>query len=399
MRVTRRSMGVFVVLKKECIAMLLAGGQGSRLGALTREIAKPAVSFGGKYRIIDFSLSNCVNSQIDTVGIMTQYQPLLLNSYIGTGAAWDLDIPDGGVTILPPYATSSALRWYQGTADAVYQNINYIERYNPEYVLILSGDHLYRMDYSKMLREHQKHQADLTISAIQVSTEEASRFGILSTDETGRIVKFQEKPEKPEGTMASMGIYVFNWPLLRRVLQEDHEDAGSSHDFGKNIIPKLLAEGARLFTYGFQGYWKDIGTFESFYQANMELLDPNSGFDLFTNMEERILSNINNHAPAYLGPNASVEDSVLCVGSEIYGTVRHSIVGIDVTIAEGAVVEASVLLPGVQVGKNAHLVRAIVSENKIIGEDVSLGQKESEVTVVGDDLYCVSERRTQNWKK
>lgn len=387
------------MVKKECIAMLLAGGQGSRLGALTREIAKPAVSFGGKYRIIDFSLSNCANSQIDTVGIMTQYQPLLLNSYIGTGAAWDLDIPDGGVTILPPYATSSTLRWYQGTADAVYQNINYMERYNPDYVLILSGDHLYRMDYSKMLWEHQTNQADLTISAIEVSPEEAFRFGILSTDEKGRIVKFTEKPKHPEGTMASMGIYIFNWPLLRRILQEDHENKDSSHDFGKDIIPRLLREKARLFVYAFHGYWKDIGTFESFYRANMELLNPDSGVDLFTNKEERILSNVNNHAPGFVGPNAEVEDSVLCVGSEVDGTVRHSIIGIDVKIEEGAVIESSVLLPGAYVGKNTRLVRAIVPENKTIGANVSLGQEEGEITVVGDDLSCAPAKGSGTWKK
>ncbi|MBQ6294552.1 MAG: NTP transferase domain-containing protein, partial [Firmicutes bacterium] len=259
--------------KKEILAMLLAGGQGSRLGALTKTIAKPAVSFGGKYRIIDFSLSNCANSHIDTVGVLTQYRPYLLNSYIGTGSAWGLDARDGGVSILPPYATESGGQWYAGTADAIYQNLNYIDLYDPKYVLILSGDHLYRMNYQEMLRCHKENNADLTISVMKVPMEEASRFGIMTADETGRIVKFAEKPKQPESDLASMGIYIFNKDVLEKALIEDSEDASSDHDFGKNIIPKLLGEGKRLFCYEFSGFWMDVGTISSFHETSMSLLE------------------------------------------------------------------------------------------------------------------------------
>ena len=373
------------MMKKECIAMLLAGGQGSRLGALTKHIAKPGVSFGGKYRIIDFALSNCMNSGIDTVGIMTQYRPLLLNSYIGTGAAWDMDIPNGGITVLPPYATSSSFKWYQGTADAVYQNIDYINQYNPEYVLILSGDHLYRMDYSAMLEEHKKNKADLTISVIEVPWEEASRFGIMTANEEGRVVKFSEKPANPDSNLASMGIYIFNWDVLKKALIEDHSAEQTAHDFGKNVIPKLLDEGKNLFTYEFNGYWKDIGTIDSYYDACLELLDPSSDLGLFNPYEGRIMSNLTNHAPAYIGPKAKVTDSIVCTGSEVFGEIEHSIISIDVVIGEGSKVKNSIVLPGVRIGKNASIENAIVAENVKIGENVKFGNKK-EISVAGDDL-------------
>ena len=379
-------------MKKKCIAMLLAGGQGSRLGALTRKIAKPAVSFGGKYRIIDFSLSNCANSQIDTVGIMTQYRPQLLNTYIATGSAWDLDARDGGVSILPPYATSSALRWYQGTADAVYQNIDYIDHYDPDYVLILSGDHLYRMDYSKMLQEHEDNNADLTISTIRVPWEEASRFGILTTDDEGRILRFSEKPKEPDSNKASMGIYIFSWPLLRSALEEDHEDEKSAHDFGKNIIPKLLDGGKRLFAYDFVGYWKDVGTFTSYYEANMELLDPKPGFDLFSKDQDRILSNVSTHEPDYIGPEADIRNSMICPGCAVYGTVEHSVVGVDVLIGEGAVVRDSVVLPGVRIGENTRIEKCIVSEDVTLGAGLSLRNEDGSVLVIGEDCPADGER-------
>ena len=374
--------------KKECVAMLLAGGQGSRLGALTKHIAKPGVSFGGKYRIIDFCLSNCMNSGIDTVGIMTQYRPLLLNSYVGTGAAWDMDIPNGGVAVLPPYATSSSFEWYRGTADAVYQNIDYISQYDPDYVLILSGDHLYRMDYAAMLEEHKENNADLTISVIQVPWDEAPRFGILTADQDGRIVKFAEKPKEPDSNLASMGIYIFNWKLLKQVLIEDHEMENTSHDFGKDIIPKLLGEGSRIFAYEFSGYWKDVGTIDSYYEATMELLDPDSMLGLFNPYEGRILSNVNNHAPEYIGPKALVRDAIVCNGSEIFGTINHSVVSTDVIVEEGAVIESSILLPGVKIGKNAHIVHAIIAEDVCVGDNVKIGDPDGEIAVVGDDVCC-----------
>jgi glucose-1-phosphate adenylyltransferase len=381
------------MLKKECVAMLLAGGQGSRLGHLTKHIAKPGVSFGGKYRIIDFSLSNCVNSGIDTVGIMTQYRPMLLNSYVGTGAAWDLDIPNGGVTILPPYATSSSFEWYKGTADAVYQNIDYISQYEPDYVLILSGDHLYRMDYAEMLQEHKDNDADLTISAIEVPWEEAPRFGILTTDEKGKITKFSEKPKEPDSNLASMGIYIFNWKLLRQVLIDDHEMENTSHDFGKDIIPQLLAGKFNIFAYRFSGYWKDIGTIDSYYNASLELLNPDSMLGLFNPYEGRILSNINNHSPEYIGPDASIKDSIICTGSEILGKVNHSVISTDVKIAEGAVIDSSVILPGVKIGKGSRIVHAIVAEDVSIGNNVQIGDPNGEIAVVGDDITSETEER------
>ncbi len=357
---------------KKCIAMLLAGGQGSRLGALTKKIAKPAVSFGWKYRIIDFSLSNCANSHIDTVGVLTQYRPYKLNHYIGTGSAWDLDRPDGGIAILPPYATEEGGNWYAGTADAIYRNLDYIASYDPEHVLILSGDHLYRMDYQKMIRFHEKNNADLTVSVMRVPMEEASRFGIMTTDEEDRIVRFAEKPKKPESDLASMGIYVFKTDVLKKALTEDAADETSDHDFGKNVIPKLLGEGKRLFAYRFSGFWRDVGTIDSYHAMNMELLDENGDFQLYSESAP-IMSNDNTSPPQYIGPDATVKNSLIANGADIRGTVIHSIVGLDVTVEEGAVVTDSVLLPGACVRKNAAVTRAIVGERSVVSEGGAFG--------------------------
>ena len=374
--------------KKECIAMLLAGGQGSRLGALTSKIAKPAVSFGGKFRIIDFSLSNCANSGIDTVGVLTQYRPYLLNSYVGSGEAWDLDERGAGVSILPPYATQEGGSWYAGTADAVAQNIGYIKEHDPEYVLILSGDHLYRMDYRKMLKTHIEHDADLTISVMPVPWEEASRFGIITKDpEDDRILKFTEKPEKPDSNLASMGIYIFSTKLLLDALEEDALDARSSHDFGKDVIPKLLADDRRLFCYEFHGFWKDVGTISSFHETSMDLLGENPEFDLF-DKNFPIMSNVTTRPPHYIGPNARVEDCLISNGCKVFGNVRHSIISTDCVIDERAVVEDSVLLPGAHVKAGAHVARAILGENSVVEEDVKLGSVDvtKDTAVVGNDV-------------
>lgn len=374
--------------KKECIAMLLAGGQGSRLGALTSKIAKPAVSFGGKFRIIDFSLSNCANSGIDTVGVLTQYRPYLLNSYVGSGEAWDLDERGAGVSILPPYATQEGGSWYAGTADAVAQNIGYIKEHDPEYVLILSGDHLYRMDYRKMLKSHIEHNADLTISVMPVPWEEASRFGIITKDpEDDRILKFTEKPEKPDSNLASMGIYIFSTKLLIDALEEDALDPRSSHDFGKDIIPKLLEENRRLFCYEFHGFWKDVGTISSFHETSMDLLGENPEFDLF-DKNFPIMSNVTTRPPHYIGPDAHVEDCLISNGCKVFGSVRHSIISTDCVIDERAVVEDSVLLPGAHVKAGAHVARAILGENSTVEEDVKLGSVDvtKDTAVVGNDV-------------
>lgn len=374
--------------KKECIAMLLAGGQGSRLGALTSKIAKPAVSFGGKFRIIDFSLSNCANSGIDTVGVLTQYRPYLLNSYVGSGEAWDLDERGAGVSILPPYATQEGGSWYAGTADAVAQNIGYIKEHDPEYVLILSGDHLYRMDYRKMLETHIEHNADLTISVMPVPWEEASRFGIITKDpEDDRILKFTEKPEKPDSNLASMGIYIFSTKLLIDALEEDALDPRSSHDFGKDIIPKLLEENRRLFCYEFHGFWKDVGTISSFHETSMDLLGENPEFDLF-DKKFPIMSNVTTRPPHYIGPDAHVEDCLISNGCKVFGSVRHSIISTDCVIDERAVVEDSVLLPGAHVKAGAHVARAILGENSTVEEGFKLGSVDvtKDTAVVGNDV-------------
>lgn len=371
--------------KKECVAMLLAGGQGSRLGALTKKIAKPAVAFGGKYRIIDFSLSNCANSDITTVGVLTQYKPLLLNSYIGTGAAWDLDDAYGGVFVLPPYATESGGQWYRGTADAIYRNIDFIDNYDPEYVLILSGDHLYKMDYSKMLKFHKENNADLTISVMEVPMEEASRFGILTAYENNKIFKFSEKPKEPDSNLASMGIYIFSWPVLKEALLEDGEMEDSDHDFGKNIIPMLLGRGNSIYAYTFSGYWKDVGTIESYYETNMELLDPDSGFNIFEE-EMKVYSNSNMYPPSYNGPEAKVSNCLICNGCSVLGTVEHSILSFGVQVEEGAKVIDSILLPGAVVKKGARVERAIIGENTVIEEGAVFGDASGEeIAVIGDN--------------
>ena len=373
--------------KKECIAMLLAGGQGSRLGALTSKIAKPAVSFGGKFRIIDFALSNCTNSGIDTVGVLTQYRPYLLHSYIGSGEAWDLDSRDGGVSILPPYATQEGGAWYAGTADAITQNLEYIKMYDPEYVLILSGDHLYRMDYRKMLACHIEHQADLTVSVMPVPWEEASRFGILTTDDEDRITRFDEKPEKPESNLASMGIYIFSTKVLVDALEADAVDQRSSHDFGKDIIPKLLGDGARLYAYEFRGFWKDVGTIASFHETSMDLLGEHPEFDLY-DKNFPVMSNITTRPPHYIGPDARVEDCLVSNGCKVYGTARHSVISTDVVIEERAVVEDSVLLPGAVVKSGARVRRAILGERSVVEEGVKLGSVDTtkDTAVVGNDV-------------
>jgi glucose-1-phosphate adenylyltransferase len=370
--------------KKECIAMLLAGGQGSRLGVLTRHNAKPAVSFGGKYKIIDFSLSNCVNSGIDTVGVLIQYRPLVLSHYLGTGEAWDLDSSDGGVHVLPPYATETGGQWYDGTADAIYHNIDFIDSYNPEYVLVLSGDHLYKMNYNMMLAAHKEKGADLTVSVIEVPWEDASRFGIMTVDEQERVVKFSEKPKEPDSNLASMGIYIFTWKVLRRALLEDHTDPTSERDFGKNIIPRLLGEGRNLFAYRFSGYWKDVGTIESYYEAQMDLMRPDSGFNIFEN-EMRIFSNSNTYPPHYIGAGAVVQGSLICNGCRVDGAVHHSILGSGVIIEEGAVVRDSILLPHTRVGKGCVIERTIINENVAIIPDSIIGEANGEISVIGEN--------------
>lgn len=373
--------------KKECIAMLLAGGQGSRLGALTSNVAKPAVSFGGKFRIIDFALSNCANSNVNTVGVLTQYRPYLLHSYIGTGEAWNLDERDGGVSILPPYATQTGGAWYEGTADAVTQNIGYIEQNDPEYVLILSGDQLYRMDYADMLATHKKNNADLTIAVMPVPWEEASRFGIITADDEGRITKFTEKPKKPDSNLASMGIYIFTTDLLLEALREDAVDQTSEHDFGKNIIPKLLGDGKRLYTYEFNGFWRDVGTISSYQETSMDLLGPNPAFDIYDD-EFPIMSNASTRPPSFVGRNGEVEDCLVSNGCRIFGKAQHSIISTDAYIGERATVVDSVLLPGAVVKDGAHVVRAILGENAVVEENVNLGSIDTtkDTAVIGNDV-------------
>ncbi len=368
--------------RKQCIAMLLAGGQGSRLGALTQNIAKPAVSFGGKYRMIDFSLSNCNNSGIDTVGVLTQYRPFELNSYVGNGAAWDFSSLDGGVYILPPYETQTGGKWYKGTADAIYRNIDFINRFNAEYVLILSGDHLYRMNYKKMLKDHIEKGAAATIACMEVEWEEASRFGILSVDDNERITKFAEKPKKPESNLASMGIYIFNADLLKKKLKEDAKDEESAHDFGKNIIPKLLAEGKHLNCYRFNGFWKDVGTIPSYYETSMDLLEEEPEFSLY---DEKfpIMSNSNIYPVQYIGAKATLSNCMINNGCRVFGNVKHSILGIGCEVDEGAEVVDSILLPGCKIEKNAKVVHAIVGEHAVVCADTVFGN-ENEIEVLGN---------------
>ena len=364
--------------KKECVAMLLAGGQGSRLYALTEKNAKPAVSFGGKYRIIDFTLSNCVNSGFDTVGVLTQYQPLVLNDYIGNGLPWDLDRSYGGVKILPPYQGKKGADWYKGTANAIYQNMQFIDRYDPEYVLILSGDHIYKMDYAKMLDYHKKMNADCTIAVIDVPLKEASRFGILSTEEDGKIYKFSEKPKNPDSTKASMGIYIFSKEVLFRYLNEDAQDPESSNDFGKNIIPSMLAAKERMYAYPFSGYWKDVGTISSLWEANMDILGDMPNLDLHDE-EWRIYSRHEAHAPQFVGESAVVENSSITEGCEIYGRVHNSVLGAGVCVKKGAVVSNSVIMDNVTIETGATISYSIVDEDTTVGEYASVGSEQKKV--------------------
>ncbi len=371
--------------KKECVAMLLAGGQGSRLYALTEFTAKPAVSFGAKYRIIDFPLSNCINSGIDTVGVLTQYQPLQLNEYIGNGQPWDLDRTFGGVTVLPPYQGKNGADWYKGTANAIYQNLKYISRYDPDYVLILSGDHIYKMDYAKMLRAHKKTGAACTISVLEVPIEEASRFGILSADETGRIFKFEEKPKNPTSTKASMGIYIFNKDVLFKYLEEDAADESSANDFGKNIIPTMLEKGEKMYAYGFEGYWKDVGTIKSLWEADMDLLGDSPEFDIDDSMW-KIRSRNTAQAPQYIGSDAVIENSVITEGCEIDGTVINCVISPGVKVRKGAVVKDSVIMQGCVVKSGARVLYSILDEEVTVGENCVVGndrENAKEVSVVG----------------
>ena len=358
--------------KKECVAMLLAGGQGSRLYALTHDMAKPAVPYGGKYRIIDFPLSNCVNSGIDTVGVLTQYQPLVLHDYIGNGQPWDLDRLNGGVFVLPPYQKSSGSDWYTGTANAICQNIPFIERYDPEYVLILSGDHIYKMDYTKMLDHHKKMGADCTIAVFEVPMEEASRFGIMNTREDTTVYEFEEKPARPKSTNASMGIYVFNWQVLKKALTEDEEDPKSSNDFGKNIIPNLLNQGHKMMAYPFDGYWKDVGTISSLWEANMDLLGKDPVFNL---RGERFKIYARNSAlpSSFIAPSAKTVNCFIAEGSEVRGEVYHSVISVGCKIGPGAVVEDSVVMPGVVIESGAIVRHAILGENSRVCRNAVVG--------------------------
>ena len=372
--------------KKNCIAMLLAGGQGTRLYDLTESIAKPAVSFGGKYRIIDFSLSNCINSGIDTVGILVQYRPGTLTQYLGNGEAWDLDISNGGVHVLSPYATQEGGAWYEGTADAIYHNIEFIDMYDPENVLILSGDHIYKMDYAKMLTVHEKNGADLTVSVIEVPWEEASRFGIMTADDEGRIVKFSEKPKDPDSNLASMGIYIFAWKALKKALLDDHADPSSERDFGKNVIPRMLGEGQKLYTYRFDGYWKDVGTIDSYYSSQMELLEKDAPVNIFER-NTRIFSNTNNLPPSFMGPNARIKNSMVCNGCGLFATLEHSIMGSGSRVYDGSVVKDSILLPNALVGRNCKVTRAIINEDIVIPDGSVIGSEDGEITVVGKNFF------------
>jgi glucose-1-phosphate adenylyltransferase len=373
--------------KKQCIAMLLAGGRGSRLKELTKYIAKPAVPFGGKYRIIDFTLSNCSNSGIDTVGVLTQYQPHTLQNYIGDGKHWDLNRKSGGVTILPPYQCESGERWYEGTAHAIYQNLRYIEHYNPENVLIISGDHIYKMDYNKMLEQHIKTSADATISVINVPWNEANRFGIMNINpESKEILDFEEKPENPKSNLASMGIYIFKWELLKKYLEKEENNPLSSKDFGKDIIPAMINDNRKLQAYCFKGYWKDVGTIHSLWEANMDLLSFNSN-PILQNEDWSIYTQETSQPPTYLDGNASTHQSLISEGCKVFGKVENSVLFYGVTVGKGAVIKDSVILPNTIIGENAVINRAVVGTGSVIEASVIVGEDQpfSEITLIGDN--------------
>ena len=380
---------------KKCIAMLLAGGQGSRLFALTTKVAKPAVSFGAKYRIIDFPLSNCTNSNIDTVGVLTQYQPLILNDYIGNGQPWDLDRLYGGVHVLPPYQGKNSSDWYKGTANAIYQNLNFIENYNPDHVLILSGDHIYKMDYNEMLEYHIEKDADCTIATLTVPMEDASRFGIMNTDENMVITEFEEKPKQPKNDQASMGIYLFKKDKLREYLIKDELTEGSSNDFGKNIIPNMLNDGCRMVAYPFKGYWKDVGTIDSLWSANMDLIGNDPKFDIY-DPAWKIYSRNVGIQPQYVGENAKIENSLISGGTEVEGTVINSVIGSTVKIGKGAVVKDSVIFSNVEIGDNAVINYSIIDENVKIGAEAVIGDEKSDdakIAVVGRGCNILASKR------
>lgn len=373
--------------KKEMVAMLLAGGQGKRLKGLTKSIAKPAVYFGGTYRIIDFPLSNCTNSGIDTVGVLTQYEPLVLHSYIGIGSDWDLNRKNGGVFVLPPHERENGSSWYRGTADAIYRNLKFVDQFDPEHVLILSGDHIYKMDYNAMLQYHKERDADCTISVIDVPLEEASRFGILNTDEDLKIYEFDEKPAKPKSTLASMGVYIFKWDVLRKHLLEDGENAGSSHDFGKDIIPLMLEDGMSLYAYPFEGYWRDVGTVDSLWEANMDLLSDNPPLNL-NDPNWRIFTRNPNQPAQYVAPGAKVSSCIINEGCRVYGDVKHSVLFYGVEVGEGSVITDSVIMPMVKIGKNVKIHKAIISENTVIEDYMEIGvERENE-----DEILLVDNR-------
>ena len=373
------------MIRKEMIAMLLAGGQGSRLGVLTSKVAKPAVSFGGKYRIVDFPLSNCINSGVDTVGVLTQYQPLRLNAHIGIGIPWDLDRNVGGVSVLPPYEKSSSSEWYSGTANAIYQNLEYMQSYNPEYVLILSGDHIYKMDYEVMLDYHKASHADVTIAAMPVPMEEASRFGVVITDENGKIQEFEEKPEHPRSNLASMGIYIFSWKVLKEALIANAEVPGC--DFGKHVIPYCHEKGQRLFAYEYNGYWKDVGTLGSYWEANMELIDIIPEFNLYEEFW-KIYTRSEIIPPQYIAEDAVVTRSIVSEGTDVYGEVCNSVIGSGVTIGKGSVIRDSIIMKNTVIGENCVIDRAIIAENSVVGDGAVLGVGEDIPNKKKPSVYC-----------
>jgi glucose-1-phosphate adenylyltransferase len=373
--------------KKECVAMLLAGGEGKRLGSLTMNLAKPAVPFGGKYRIIDFTLSNCTNSGIDTVGVLTQYQPLVLNSYLGIGSPWDLDRKEGGVSVLPPFVKQKGGDWYSGTANAIYQNIGFIEQYDPEYVLIISGDHIYKMDYDKMLKFHKENKADATIAVIEVKWEEASRFGIMNTDSNNRITKFDEKPKQPLSNLASMGVYMFSWHALKKYLIQDAGKAHSNNDFGKDIIPDMLKDQMSLLAYPFEGYWKDVGTIHSLWEANMDLLETEPQLNL--NDRSWRIYTLNPNQPAhYIASNAKIKRSMINEGCIVFGEVDHSVLFYGVRVGDGSQIKDSVIMPNVKIGKNVTVYRAIIGEGSVLEDGCIVGDPSAPnapITLIGDN--------------
>ncbi len=369
------------LFKKEMIGMILAGGQGSRLKEMTHRIAKPAVPFGGKYRIIDFALSNCANSEIDTVGILTQYEPFVLNSHVGIGSPWDLDRQHGGVRVLPPYFSQTGGRWYKGTANAIYENITFIDRYEPEYVLILSGDHIYNMNYAEMLDFHKKKKAEVTIAVKRVTLEEATRFGILSADENDKIYDFSEKPAEPKSTAASMGIYIFNWKLLREALMEDEENSASENDFGKNIIPKLLEDNADIFSYEYQGYWRDVGTVESLWEANMDLLNRDSDLDIFSK-DWRVYSANTISPPQFISPTANVEESIVNDGCIIEGNVKRSIISTKVKIGKNSTITETVVMPDAIIEEDVVLYKTIVLSGAVVKNNTVVEGSDGNIIIV-----------------